>query len=253
MIFRARGTISLGVVSLCAASLCKASVGSRVCVRACPKRESNPHAVAGIHLRGVRVCQFRHSGTSTKTAKLRYAPASHPLVPSIAPYCRGQTKASSFGCRLRRYYAVSTTTPCVLRGGHGRQWRHSAHGDLFHTTAAECRQADPCSGPAFSMLTPMLVQYVVGLCCLRHDPDAVDVTVGDMVRSPEFHVLEYVPTGETFARAALADWGDSSSKMLAIVFGPASRTVGIHTIALEPKHRHAIRRLKIPLPPPSKS
>jgi hypothetical protein len=31
------------------------------------------------------------------------------------------------------------------------------------------------------MLTPMLVQYVVGLCCLRRNPDAVDVTVGDMV------------------------------------------------------------------------
>jgi len=27
----------------------------------------------------------------------------------------------------------------------------------------------------------MLVQYVVGLCCLRHNPDAVDVTVGDLV------------------------------------------------------------------------
>jgi hypothetical protein len=27
----------------------------------------------------------------------------------------------------------------------------------------------------------MLVQYLVGLCCLRWDPDAVDVTIGDMV------------------------------------------------------------------------
>lgn len=31
------------------------------------------------------------------------------------------------------------------------------------------------------MLTPMLVQYLVGLCCLSHDPDAVDITVGDLV------------------------------------------------------------------------
>lgn len=31
------------------------------------------------------------------------------------------------------------------------------------------------------MLTPMMVQYLVGLCCLRHDPEAVNVTVGDMV------------------------------------------------------------------------
>lgn len=31
------------------------------------------------------------------------------------------------------------------------------------------------------MLTPMIVQYLVGLCCLRHDPEAIDVTIGDMV------------------------------------------------------------------------
>jgi hypothetical protein len=31
------------------------------------------------------------------------------------------------------------------------------------------------------MLTPMLVQYLVGLCCLRRHPTAVDITIGDMV------------------------------------------------------------------------
>jgi hypothetical protein len=31
------------------------------------------------------------------------------------------------------------------------------------------------------MLTPMLVQYLVGLCCVRANPAAVDVTVGDLV------------------------------------------------------------------------
>lgn len=31
-------------------------------------------------------------------------------------------------------------------------------------------------------LSPMLVQYLVGLCCLRYEPDAVDITIGDMVR-----------------------------------------------------------------------
>src|SRR5437868_1805442 len=31
------------------------------------------------------------------------------------------------------------------------------------------------------MLTPMLVQYLVGLCCLRRNPDAVDVTIGNLV------------------------------------------------------------------------
>ena len=33
-------------------------------------------------------------------------------------------------------------------------------------------------------LTPMMVQYLVGLCCLKLDPDAVDVTIGDMVYDP---------------------------------------------------------------------
>ena len=27
----------------------------------------------------------------------------------------------------------------------------------------------------------MLIQYLVGLCCLRGDPSAVDITIGDMV------------------------------------------------------------------------
>jgi Restriction endonuclease len=31
------------------------------------------------------------------------------------------------------------------------------------------------------MLTPMLVQYLVGLCCLRRNPTAVDITIGGMV------------------------------------------------------------------------
>lgn len=31
------------------------------------------------------------------------------------------------------------------------------------------------------MLTPMLVQYLVGLCCLRWHPDAVKIVLGDMV------------------------------------------------------------------------
>lgn len=31
------------------------------------------------------------------------------------------------------------------------------------------------------MLSPMLIQYLVGLCCVRASPDAVEVIVGDMV------------------------------------------------------------------------
>ena len=37
------------------------------------------------------------------------------------------------------------------------------------------------SNPTVAPLSPMLVQYLVGLCCLRWDPDAVDVTIGDMI------------------------------------------------------------------------
>jgi hypothetical protein len=33
-------------------------------------------------------------------------------------------------------------------------------------------------------LSPMLVQYLVGLCCLKWNPDAIDVTIGDMVLDP---------------------------------------------------------------------
>jgi hypothetical protein len=35
--------------------------------------------------------------------------------------------------------------------------------------------------PAKFDLSPMLVQYLVGLCCLQWDQEAVDVTIGDMV------------------------------------------------------------------------
>lgn len=34
------------------------------------------------------------------------------------------------------------------------------------------------------LITPMLVQYLVGLCCVRVHPDAVDVTLGDMILDP---------------------------------------------------------------------
>src|SRR5689334_18280584 len=31
------------------------------------------------------------------------------------------------------------------------------------------------------MQSPMVIQYLVGLCCRRRNPDAVDITVGDLV------------------------------------------------------------------------
>jgi len=65
---------------------------------------------------------------------------------------------------------------------------------------------------------------------------------------PEFHILESVPTGEVFAGAAIANWGSPDGKMFAMILSPDSRTVGIHTIQLQEKHKNAIRQLKIPLP-----
>lgn len=54
--------------------------------RACPKWDSNPHAVSGTQLRGVRVCQFRHSGTSAKNVRNRVRPqqiTSRSLIGTI--------------------------------------------------------------------------------------------------------------------------------------------------------------------------
>jgi hypothetical protein len=71
-------------------------------------------------------------------------------------------------------------------------------------------------------------------------------------RSPQFYILEHVPTGAAFAGAAVADWGCPEGKMFAMIFSPDSSTVGLHTIQLEEKHRNAIRKLKIspqPTPP----
>jgi hypothetical protein len=34
------------------------------------------------------------------------------------------------------------------------------------------------------MLTQLLVQYLVGLCCQRGNPPAVDITFGAMVLNP---------------------------------------------------------------------
>lgn len=47
-------------------------------------------------------------------------------------------------------------------------------------TAAGCAEGPEVEKFDF-MLFPMLVQYVVGLCVLRNNPDAVEVTLGDFV------------------------------------------------------------------------
>ena len=51
------------------------------------------------------------------------------------------------------------------------------------------------------LLTPMLVQYLVGLCCLRWDPDAIDVTLGDMILDPAAGKARDVDVTVTIAEA----------------------------------------------------
>ena len=48
-------------------------------------------------------------------------------------------------------------------------------------TLLGARNYGSLSGYPRDMLTHMLVQYVVGLCCQRTNPDAVQVELGDLV------------------------------------------------------------------------
>jgi hypothetical protein len=65
-------------------------------------------------------------------------------------------------------------------------------------------------------------------------------------QSPEFQILEQVPTGVVFASAAVFDYGSGDGKMAALTFSPNSREVGVHPVfQLSEKHKHAIRGLKL--------
>lgn len=66
-------------------------------------------------------------------------------------------------------------------------------------------------------------------------------------KTPEFHVLEGVPSGEIFAAAAVADYGAGDGRMFAMIFPPDSPTLGIHQFQLLEKHKNAIRKLQIPV------
>jgi len=63
---------------------------------------------------------------------------------------------------------------------------------------------------------------------------------------PQFYIIESLG-GKAFAGAAVAEWGSDDGKMLAIVFPPESRALGIHQFQLTEKHRNIIKKLKIPL------
>jgi hypothetical protein len=54
---------------------------------------------------------------------------------------------------------------------------------------------------ALEPLTPMLVQYLVGLCCLKANPDAVDVILGDFVEDHAAHKARDVDVTVTLREA----------------------------------------------------
>ena len=64
-------------------------------------------------------------------------------------------------------------------------------------------------------------------------------------RLQEFHVVERLHDATCLAGAAVADLGSRDGRLAAFVFAPGSRAVGVHFIELSPKHRNAIRKLKL--------
>ena len=62
---------------------------------------------------------------------------------------------------------------------------------------------------------------------------------------PEFFILEDVVTREAFAGAAIFELGNPTGDLIALIFSPDSRAADVQTIRLEPKHKNAIRQLKI--------
>ena len=69
---------------------------------------------------------------------------------------------------------------------------------------------------------------------------------------PDFRIMERVPDGQPFAGAALVPYGTPDDKLMALVFAPSSREVGVHTIHLGERHRNAIRQLRLMTTPEPK-
>src|SRR5580692_7145282 len=73
---------------------------------------------------------------------------------------------------------------------------------------------------------------------------AVSVTISGFLqwrrrkRTPEFYIMEEVPSGEIFAAAAVAEYGTDDGRMLVIVFPPDSRALDFHIVQLLEKHRN---------------
>jgi hypothetical protein len=59
---------------------------------------------------------------------------------------------------------------------------------------------------------------------------------------PEYILLRNQSDGQPFAGAMVA-LGQREDEMIGLVFSPVSRTIGVHTVRLEEKHRNMIRKL----------
>jgi hypothetical protein len=63
--------------------------------------------------------------------------------------------------------------------------------------------------------------------------------------TPQFYAIENVNTGEVFAGSIIADRGSEDGGMLAIIFPPTTRELGIHQFQLTERHKNMIRGLKL--------
>jgi len=61
---------------------------------------------------------------------------------------------------------------------------------------------------------------------------------------PEYILLRNQSDGQPFAGAMVA-LGQREDEMIGIVLSPVSRTIDVHNVRLEEKHRNMIRKLKL--------
>ncbi|MGU7776370.1 hypothetical protein ACV229_40250, partial [Burkholderia sp. MR1-5-21] len=62
-----------------------------------------------------------------------------------------------------------------------------------------------------------------------------------------YYVIDQMPSGEAFA-GALISLEKREGHMIALVFSPKTRDIGIHFVRLAEKHLNCIRRLKVEQP-----
>ncbi|OXR39843.1 hypothetical protein B7C42_08084 [Nocardia cerradoensis] len=66
----------------------------------------------------------------------------------------------------------------------------------------------------------------------------------ELGETPPAYVIERIPDGEAFAGALISP-GERPGQMIALVFSPTSRTIGVEFVHLSKAHQNAIRKLKL--------